>query len=334
MTRGPCRVMTRRTWSRVRALGGLGILTLVLWRVGADGFRDGLRLLDPGVLLAASGIGLLTTTVSAWRWRLVARRLGIALPLPGAVAAYYRATFLNTTLPGGILGDVHRGVRHGRDLGDLGLGVRAVVLERVAGQVVLVATAAVVLVTLPGPTLSPPLPAALGPTLAVLVGVVAVAAVLAGRRLRRSTSRWGRAFRTTASAVRVGLLSRRAWPGVVISSTAVLAGYLAIFVLAARAAGSTLPTVALLSLLVPALLAMAVPLNVGGWGPREGVCAWAFGAAGLGADQGVTVAVVYGVSILVASLPGAAVLAARWFTGRRTGDYAAAGPALKRSDNA
>ena len=54
-----------------------------------------------------------------------------------------------------------------------------------------------------------------------------------------------------------------------------------------------------------ALLAMALPLNVGGFGPREGVAAWAFGAAGLTASQGVATAVVYGALVLVSSLPGA-----------------------------
>ena len=49
---------------------------------------------------------------------------------------------------------------------------------------------------------------------------------------------------------------------------------------------------------------MGIPLNVAGWGPREGVAAWAFAAAGLGAAQGVSTAVVYGVMALVASLPG------------------------------
>jgi hypothetical protein len=53
---------------------------------------------------------------------------------------------------------------------------------------------------------------------------------------------------------------------------------------------------------------MAIPANVGGWGPREGVAAWAFGTAGLGADLGVSTAVVYGVMGLVANLPGAGVL--------------------------
>ena len=63
-----------------------------------------------------------------------------------------------------------------------------------------------------------------------------------------------------------------------------------------------------LALLV--MLAAALP-NVGGWGPREGVTAWAFAAAGLGASRGVATAVVYGVMVFVASLPGAAVLVAR-----------------------
>ena len=44
----------------------------------------------------------------------------------------------------------------------------------------------------------------------------------------------------------------------------------------------------------------------------KGMAAWTFGAAGLSADQGVSTAVVYGVMGLVASLPGAGVLAANW----------------------
>ncbi|HEX7746519.1 MAG TPA: UPF0104 family protein, partial [Micromonosporaceae bacterium] len=60
-----------------------------------------------------------------------------------------------------------------------------------------------------------------------------------------------------------------------------------------------------------ALLAMAVPANVAGFGPREGVAAWAFGAAGLTAAQGVATAVVYGALVLISSLPGAAVLVVR-----------------------
>ena len=47
------------------------------------------------------------------------------------------------------------------------------------------------------------------------------------------------------------------------------------------------------------------------------MAAWAFGVVGLGAAQGLTVAVVYGVIALLATLPGAVVLVARWRSGRR-----------------
>ena len=63
------------------------------------------------------------------------------------------------------------------------------------------------------------------------------------------------------------------------------------------------------------MMAMVLP-SIGGWGPREGVTAWVFGAAGLGAQRGVATAVVYGVMVLVACLPGAAVLVVAWL--RRT----------------
>ena len=107
----------------------------------------------------------------------------------------------------------------------------------------------------------------------------------------------------------------RAWPAIALASALVVAGHVVTFLIAARTAGATAPLSQLLPLALLVLLAAALP-NVGGWGPREGVTAWAFAAAGLGASLGVTTAVVYGVMVLVASLPGAAVLVAAWV--RRT----------------
>ncbi len=69
------------------------------------------------------------------------------------------------------------------------------------------------------------------------------------------------------------------------------------------------PAGRLVPLAVLALAAMCVPTNLGGWGPREGVAAWSFAAAGLGADQGLAAATAYGVLALASTLPGLAVLA-------------------------
>ena len=119
-------------------------------------------------------------------------------------------------------------------------------------------------------------------------------------------------MRTAGADIRDGLLARRAWPGILLASIVVVAGHTATFLIAARTAGSTVSPVQMLPLALLVLLAMGVPTNIGGWGPREGVAAWAFAAAGLGASQGVATAVVYGVMVLVASLPGAAVLVVGW----------------------
>jgi hypothetical protein len=93
-------------------------------------------------------------------------------------------------------------------------------------------------------------------------------------------------------------------------------GHAVTFLIAARTAGTTAPLSQMLPLALLVLAAMVLP-SVAGWGPREGATAWAFGAAGLGAQQGVATAVVYGVMVLVATLPGAVVLVVSWSRGAR-----------------
>jgi len=299
----------RAVWRWARVVGGVLLLVLIARRVGGGPFLDGVRAVDGAALAAAVGVGVVTTVCCAWRWSLVAAGLGVRLPLPEAVAAYYRAQFLNTTLPGGVVGDVHRAVRHGRDIGDVKLGFRAVLLERFAGQGVGIGLAVVMLVALPSPALAPVV------VTVAAVALVAVAALVTGvlvLRARGMSPRWARVARRVRSDVRHGLLPRRTLLVVVVASSVVLLGNVALFLVAARSAGSTAPLTVLTPVTLLALLAMIVPLNVAGWGPREGVAAWAFGTAGLTAAQGVTAAVTYGLLILVASLPGAAVLVLRW----------------------
>ncbi|MET7850716.1 lysylphosphatidylglycerol synthase transmembrane domain-containing protein [Streptomyces avermitilis] len=314
-TRLRARFASRAVRKHFGTVAGTVILGVLLWRLGTGVFLDGLRRIDAPTLLIGLGIGLLTTVFSAWRWCLVARGLGIRLPLGPAVADYYRALFLNAALPGGVVGDVHRAVRHGQSTGDLGRGVRAVIFERTAGQIALVAIGVPVLLTQPSPVLaqSRHLAELLG--LAALGSLAIVAAIRMGRAPR--PSRRGRALRAALTEARSALLDRRNWPGVLLSSCVVLAGHLAMFLVAARVAGSAASPAQLLPIALLALIAMGLPLNIGGWGPREGVTAWAFGAAGLGANTGLTVAVVYGVLSFVASLPGICVLVVRWYAALR-----------------
>lgn len=272
-------------------LGAVALVAVAVW-AGTDAVLAGLAAIDAVAVLAALGVGLLTTLCAAARWCLVARGLGVALPFGTAVADTYRAVVLNSLLPAGVLGDVHRAVAHGRDDGR---GLRAVVLERAAGQTVVVVAGLGVLLV------QPALFGGLAPALGIGVGVAVTVALLAWRVPRvRSVLR---TFRSDAA-----VLARGTGLAVVALSLTALAGYLALFVVAARAAGVTAPVAVLLPLLVLALLAMVLPLGVGGFGPREAVGAVAFSAAGLGAAQGLTAAVVYGVLGTIACLPGLVVL--------------------------
>ncbi len=298
--------MRRARRAAVRVLITGGVLVLLVWQVGPATFARGVQVVDVATAGVALALGAVSTACNAARWCHVARVLGVRLPLGAAIADYYRAQFLNAALPGGVFGDVHRAVRHGTVGPARGRRVRAVVLERVAGQVVLLplAVAAVLL----APALRELRFGALVTALAAigaLAGTVVIAALLA--RTGRRVARWRRVVAGTLAELR-GLAAPGACARILVLSVAALAAHLALFVVAARSVGVAAPVGEVLPLAVLALVAMSVPINIGGWGLREGAAAVAFALAGLGATQGVAVSVAYGVLALVSCLPGVGVL--------------------------
>jgi uncharacterized membrane protein YbhN (UPF0104 family) len=296
----------RLGWPLLRVAAAVTVLWF-LWRhVGTAPFEDGLRAVTWPAIVAAVTLTALTTVCSAWRWRIAAQALGMGIGLPAAVRSYYRSLFLNSVLIGGVLGDVHRAVTHGRRSGDVVLGLRAVAWERLCGQVIQAVVTVVVLLTL-----TSPVRAALPYVLAGVVGVagaVGFAALVARHTDRRGRSRLTRAARAVADDLRHGMLAPHVWPQLALASVLVVAGHTATFVIAARVAGSTAPLGELLVLLMVIQTATVIPLSIGGWGLREGVAAWAFAVAGFGAAIGITIATLYAVLMLIAVAPGAGLL--------------------------
>ena len=298
--------VTRPSVTRViiRGAVSVGLLAgLAVWldlgdlvsRVGA---------LRPAWVLLALGVSLLQVAVSAWRWRFTAGRLGLALPFRVALREYYLATFLNQVLPGGVVGDVSRAWRHARSESGASTGpaVRAVVLERASGQIVMTLVAVVSFLRLP---------AALGPGSAaawIAGGVVAAALLGFVIRSRRGAagedSMTGRVWRDTRAA----LWSRGAFPGQMAGSAVVVGTYVVTYLTAARAVGIDTPFSILLPLVAPVLVTMLLPITIAGWGVREGAAALLWGAVGLTAADGVVISVAYGVLVLLSTLPGAVVL--------------------------
>jgi hypothetical protein len=198
-----------------------------------------------------------------------------------------------------------------------------VVWERAAGQVVQAAVALGVLLVVPSPV------HAAMPAVVTVLALGAVLLLLSSRGLlRHGPARLVHALRRPAAEARAALLQPSAWPAVLLASLLIVGTHLGMFLLAAHAAGVEEPPQALLPVGLVVLLAAAIPLNVGGWGPREGVAAWVFAAAGWGADAGATVATAFGVLVLVATLPGAVLLLAGRLPPRLRGTDTADGERL------
>lgn len=250
------RAPERTDYRWLRIAGGLAVLAVLVHQLGAGPFTDGLRSTSAWAVLVALVVTAGTTWCCAVRWTLVASRFGQRISLPVAYVAYYRSQLINATLPGGVVGDVDRGVRH---------GWRGVLWERGIGQLVQVA----------------------------LIGALV---------LPEDWRWWG------LGAICLAVLAGGA---VAVLSALSTAGHLLVFLAAATAAGVQLPLVTLLSVGALVLLGSAIPLSVAGWGPREGVAAWAFTAFGSTAATGLMVSVTFGVLATIATLPGLLVLGSR-----------------------
>lgn len=291
-----------RTW--LRWLFSLAVLAgLLVWLKPAAIVAE-ITAFDGRWLLAALAISVAQILLSAGRWRFTARQLALSLGWRRAISEYYLAGFINQVLPGGVVGDAWRAHRHARSGERAGPAWRAVIIERASGQIV-VAVLAIGIVTftpswreaLVGPWGSAGLAGAL----------LAMATLLAALLLMLARFR-PEIVRVLREDVYRALLSPRALPIQLMLSLLIVFSYMLVFALAALGIGIDLPFAWLLAVALPILTAMLIPLTVSGWGLREATAAGVWMAMGLPAEQGVAVAVAYGVVVFLASLPGVLAL--------------------------
>jgi uncharacterized membrane protein YbhN (UPF0104 family) len=279
----------------VSVLAAAGILVALGLELGARPFLDALDSISVGTVLAALLITGLTTWCCARRWSLLADRLRVGLPMTSAYRAYYRAQFLNATLPSGVVGEVDRAVWHGHTSQAMSRGIRSVVWDRVAGQLVLFGLAVLTI-----PAVAQPLRTWMVCALVVVVVVVLVASASGSTAVKAV---WAE-IRAVPGAPDV-------WPKALVLSILAAAGHVAVFVIAARSVGVSAPTVELIPLGLIVLQVSSIPVGVSGWGPREGGAALVFAAVGLGASTGLAVSVTYGVLATLGTLPGVLALRRR-----------------------
>ena len=274
------------------------LCAVLLWQA-VDWAEAGrlLRQASPGWLAAALAMLTLQTALSAERWRITAAQLGARFGFRYALGEYYLAQVINQALPGGVLGDAGRAVR-AREAGGLWAAGQAVIFERLAGQLGLLAWLALGLSL---GAASPARPDWIVIAAALLLGCGAIALAVGFALSRRSD---------LAQRFLHAIFGRDVWRRQVAASLGTGLCNVAAFAYCAVAVGAPLSPATAIILIPIVLFAMVLPLSIGGWGLREGAAVALFPAFGATPDEGLAASVAFGLVLLLSVAPGFGVL---WF---------------------
>lgn len=260
---------------------------------------------DRPLLLAAVAVIMLAIFLAAARWRRLLHRNGIIAPRSWAIRAAFTSLFIGQFLPGTVGADGAKLWLLWRDGHPLRSGAASIVADRVSA---LIGVLALILVSLPD-LLSLSAPDMVRAVLAAVVAIaVALGLVLCVRVRLPAALRGGRleaAFRMLDD-VRGSLWSGAAAFAVALSVSIHLLGVSAV-VLIATALGVALDFRHAVGIVATAVLLAAVPLSVNGWGIREGAMVAGLSLVGIGQADAFLISVLFGLAMMLATLPGAAL---------------------------
>jgi len=292
-----------------RMLASATLLFAVLFFIDLDILFERIASLDPIWVSIALLATLPQYFLSAARWQLTAERLGAKLLFRVALPEYYLAVLTNQLLPGGILGDATRAVRHGHRLKTrdsslrYGPAIRAVIFERASGQLILF------IFMLAGLFFWPTMPQGqmssieIGGTVLFFVLIVgALLFILIKGPFRHS--RFGISTLVFFKQAGHALLARDVVFLQFLYSLSVLTTYLFCFYCAARAIGIAMSFSEVVAFVPAILLSMTIPITIAGWGIREASAAAIWGLANLTPTNGVAISVTYGIIVLLSAMPG------------------------------
>jgi uncharacterized membrane protein YbhN (UPF0104 family) len=269
--------------------------------VGAGSLQARLSQLRFAYLALGAAITLPQLVCLALRWRYTCRLLGAELPARQALREYALSMLLNQLLPFGVAGDAVRVARHAADgAPGVGAALRAVMVERSLGQVVVIAWAGATLPLWLGSTGLWLSGAAFG--LVLLAGLLA----LSSRdqpATRTQRPAWLRELWLLADALGRVVRHPPALLALFALSTLIALSICVQLYCALAALGMELPLATAAQVFPLMLLSMTVPLSFAGFGPREAATAKLYAALSLSAADGAAFAVAFGGVLLCSCIP-------------------------------
>ncbi len=296
----------------LKALVSGVLLYFAFAHVKFDVIGQRLNRIDYIWLAAAVLIFIAQTTLGALRWQRIVPKCSAPdtppFALPNALRYTFIATFFNQTLPSSVGGDAVRIWLLARDQGGWRTATYSVLIDRLAGVLVL---AFLVIVCLPWSFAL--IGNVTGRIALLIVGFGSIGACLVFLALGFVRWRWLDRWWLTRQIAAAALLARGVF-GAASSGAPIVAYSLLIHALSASAAWSLAQAVAAplewsqaLLLILPVLLVATIPLSIAGWGTRETAMVLAFGYAGLPESDGLIVSVLLGIAMFAAGLLGGVI---------------------------
>jgi uncharacterized membrane protein YbhN (UPF0104 family) len=261
----------------------------------------------PAIVTAFVVLVAETTVVAGMRLKLLLQGLGYEHKLVRTSQITLCGFFVEQVAFGFVGGDAMRiWLLHGLGI-SLSTAVTAIVIDRCLGLIALV-----LLVMTGFPGLLQIVPDFLA-MIAILTTGVLVAAMIAGVIFNLlSQTR----FRTQPGYIRLVELCKEVSTNPALRRCLVLTLGLAVlthlmnvlvFVVIGRELALPITTAQWWIIIPPVLLFSMIPISAGGWGLREGVFVFALGHLGVPAEEAIVPSLIFGLSVLFATLPGVVV---------------------------
>jgi len=266
---------------------------------------------NPSFILLAILLQFASTTLAAYRWSLIMGALKFHETFSFYLTRYFKGAFFNQALPGSIGGDAVRGL----ELGKMGYSKReafsGIFIDRIVGLAGLL-----ILNLIANLSSGHLLPTWLFNLInAISIGGIAGFTVLI--LLRKIT--WLQNYRITQIFASLSGRFRQVYANkqaiIVQITLSVIIHFLSILALyeLSLAIGMTLPLGVFLVAVPPVFLLTIIPISLAGWGVRESAMVGIFLLIGVSKEMILSVSILYGVMLIVASLPGLFI----WLRGKK-----------------
>lgn len=286
-----------------RALVTAVLLGLVLAQVDFSSAASSLADAQWEWFAAAIALMAAAILVGGARWYVLLRAAEIAAPRRTAMRAFSLAYFLNSVLPTSVGGDAVRAWIVGRPSGQVVLAATSVVLDKLTALVCLFVVAWTALLLDPSSVPSSVAGSFVWTTVlfAAVLAVFAAAAAGSTRLARRLPKRAETAAEQAWGALKGWMRSLRLVLVVFALGVAYQVMGIGVLVLLAEAIGFKLPFALAAVAAAVVLVAMLLPISIGGFGVREAGFVVLLGEAGIGTTDATLLSLLSALVILVAS---------------------------------